>query len=214
MSFFEYTEKEVAHLIKKDKKLGEAIQKIGHINRSVNPDLFSSVVNSIIGQQISTSAHITVWNRLVELAKEVTPKSLEKLSIEDLQKCGMSFRKAEYIKNFSNSITNKEIILDDFPSKSDEEIIKILSSVKGIGVWTAEMILTFSLQRPNVLSYGDLAILKGMRMLYRHKKITPELFNKYKKRYSPYASVAALYFWAIAGGKIEGLTDPYVKPKK
>ena len=69
-----------------------------------------------------------------------------------------------------------------------------------VGIWTAEMILIFCMQRPNIMSWGDLAIQRGLRMLHRHKKIDKKLFEKYKRRYSPYASVASLYLWKIAGG--------------
>ncbi|WP_249288743.1 Ada metal-binding domain-containing protein [Mobiluncus curtisii] len=78
---------------------------------------------------------------------------------------------------------------------SDEEAIAALSALKGIGVWTAEMILLFCLQKPDILSYGDLAILRGMRMVYRHREMTKEKFEKYRRRLSPYNSVASLYFW-------------------
>ena len=78
----------------------------------------------------------------------------------------------------------------------------------GIGVWTAEMLLLFTLQRPDILSYGDLGIQRGMRMVYRHRKITKKLFAKYRRRLSPYGSVASLYFWMVAGGAIPDLEDP------
>ena len=93
----------------------------------------------------------------------------------------------------------------------DNEICTCLSRHKGVGVWTAEMLMTFSMQRPDILSWDDLAIQRGLRMLYRHRKITPALFAKYKRRYSPYASVASLYLWAIAGGACPDLTDPEPK---
>ncbi len=212
--YFIYGEKEIEHLKKKDKKLGEIIDKIGMIERELDDDLFSSVVHHIIGQQISVAAQATVYKRMKEKLGEITPLSITNSSVDSLQKCGMTFRKAEYIKTFSASVVNKELILKELEYLSDEEVIKTLSKIKGIGVWTAEMIMTFSLNRPDVISYGDLAILRGMRMVYRHKKITPELFRKYQKRYSPYGTTAALYFWAVAGGAIENLTDPAIIIKK
>ena len=96
----------------------------------------------------------------------------------------------------------------------DELVIQELSALKGIGVWTAEMIMTFCMQRPNIVSFGDLAILRGMRMLYRHKEIDRAKFEKYRKRYSPYGTVASLYLWAIAGGALPELTDPAQKKGK
>ena len=91
---------------------------------------------------------------------------------------------------------------------ADDEVIAALSSLKGVGVWTAEMILIFCMQRQDVVSFGDLAILRGMRMLYRHREIDKAKFEKYRKRYSPYGSVASLYLWEISGGALEGVTDP------
>ena len=97
---------------------------------------------------------------------------------------------------------------------TDEEVIKELSSLKGIGVWTAEMLLLFCMQRPDIVSFGDLAIIRGMRMLYRHREIDRKKFDRYRKRYSPYGSVASLYLWAISAGAIPQLTDPAPKKKK
>ena len=90
---------------------------------------------------------------------------------------------------------------------TDEEAIAALSSLKGIGVWTAEMILLFCLQRPDIFSFGDLAILRGIRMVYHHKDIPRERFERYRKRFSPYCSVASLYFWAVAGNAIPEMKD-------
>ncbi len=212
--YFEYSQKELEYLKKKDNKLSNVIDKIGMIQRKLDEDLFSSVVHHIIGQQISVLAQATVWKRMNERLSVISVESIAKSDIQTLQKCGMTFKKAEYIKCFAQSVLSGELILDELYNKSDEEIIKSLCSIKGIGVWTAEMIMTFCMQRPNILSFGDLAILRGMRMLYRHKKITPELFAKYKKRFSPYNTTAALYFWAIAGGALPELTDPAFKVKK
>lgn len=126
---------------------------------------------------------------------------------------GISLRKAEYIKDFADKIVSGEFDLQAVEQMSDAEAITALSSLKGIGKWTAEMILLFCLQRSDILSYDDLAIQRGLRMLYHHRKITRELFNKYQKRYSPYGSTAAIYLWAIAGGAIEGMKD-YAPAKK
>ena len=96
----------------------------------------------------------------------------------------------------------------------DDEAIKALSSLNGIGVWTAEMILLFCMQRPNILSYGDLAIHRGMRMVYHHRKIDRKLFEKYRRRLSPYCSVASLYFCAVAVGALPDMNDYSTKTNK
>ena len=97
---------------------------------------------------------------------------------------------------------------------SDEDAIRALSGLKGIGVWTAEMILLFCMQRPDIFSYDDLAIQRGLRMVYRHRAIDRKLFEKYRRRFSPCCSVASLYLWAVSGGAIPELSDPKPKNKK
>ena len=136
-------------------------------------------------------------------------------SQENLQSLGISFRKAEYITDFAKKVHTGEFDLISIGEKPDEEVILELSALKGIGVWTAEMLLLFCLQRPNVFSYSDLAILRGMRMVYRHKEIDRARFERHRKRFSPYCSIASLYFWAVSGGALPELTDPAApKPKK
>lgn len=206
--YFRYDEEAIAYLKEKDPILGEAIDRIGPVKRGVDPDLFASLVNSIIGQQISSKAHVTIWNRLVDKLGEVTPENVLAHSDEELQSIGVSFRKVSYIKGTAEKIISGELDINALYELSDEELCRELSKLNGIGKWTAEMLMLFSMERPDVLSYGDLAIVRGLRMLYRHRKITPELYAKYKRRYSPYASVASLYLWEIAGGAIPELTDP------
>lgn len=93
-----------------------------------------------------------------------------------------------------------ELDVEALRALPDEAVCAELSRLPGVGVWTAEMLMTFSLQRPNVMSYGDLAIQRGLRMLYRHRAIDRDRFEKYRRRYAPYATVASLYLWAVAGG--------------
>ena len=212
--YFEYGEKEIQWLRSRDPVLGEAMDKIGHIDRQVTSDLFTALVNVIVGQQISAKAQATIWGRMQEKLGEITPESIGSISTEELQTCGISTRKASYIKEAANSVLDGNLDLDALRTFSDDEVCKRLSQIKGIGVWTAEMLMTFSMQRPNVMSFGDLAILRGLRMLHKHRIITPKLFEKYKRRYSPYATVASLYLWAIAGGACSELTDPATKVQK
>ena len=133
------------------------------------------------------------------------------VDISKLQSYGMTFRKAEYITDFSEKVHSDTFNLDAVWEMSDEEAIRELSSLKGIGIWTAEMILLFCMQRPNIFSYDDLAIQRGLRMVYHHRNIDRRLFEKYRRRFSPYCSVASLYLWAVAGGAIPEMKD--YKPK-
>lgn len=212
-TYFKYGEKEIAYLKSRDKKLGEIIDKLGIIQAPIIPDVLSSLSSWIIGQQISAKAYDTIWQRFQDTLGSITPETVLSLSDDEMQSIGMSFRKVEYIKNIARRIQNKEIILENLQKMTDDEVCTELSKFKGIGPWSAEMMLIFTFNRMNVLSYGDFGILKGMRMLYHHKEISKERFQKYRKRYSPYASVASLYLWAIAEGELPEIKDyPSKKP--
>lgn len=198
--FFQYGYTEIEYLKKVDPRLGEMIDRIGHIERGVIPDLFTALINSIVGQQISTKAHHTIWQRMVERFDEITPHTIEAASCEEIQQLGMSMRKAGYIKQAADHVLSGELDIESLQTLTNDEVCRQLSAMNGIGVWTAEMLMTFSMQRPDILSWGDLAIHRGLRMLHRHRKIDKKLFEKYRRRYSPYNTVASLYLWAIAGG--------------
>lgn len=210
--YFDYGDKEIGYLKSRDKALSEIMDKVGHIRREVDTDLFSSVVHHIVGQQISTKAQATIWQRMIDYFGEVNAESILSADISKLQSFGMTFRKAEYIRDFAEKVHCGRFDLQAVSKMSDQEAIKELSALKGIGVWTAEMILLFGLQRSDIFSFDDLAIQRGLRMTYHHRKIDRRLFEKYRRRFSPYGSVASLYFWAVAGGAIPGLKD--YAPKK
>ena len=195
------------YLCQKDVKMKEVIETLGMIHREADEDLFSSVIHHIVGQQISTKAQKTIYQRMKDGLGVINADTICEASDAYLQSFGLTFRKVSYMKDFALKVRNHEINLDGLYEKSDEEVIEILQSLKGIGRWTAEMILLFCMQRKNVFAYDDLAIQRGLRMVYHHRKITKQLFEKYRRRFSPYCSIASLYLWAVAGGKIEGMKD-------
>jgi DNA-3-methyladenine glycosylase II len=198
MHIFKYGQKEIKYLKSRDKKLAAAIDRIGMIEREVIPDPFTALVSSIVGQQISSKAADTVWNRLEALLETITPESIAKTEISEIQACGMSARKAGYIKGAAEAALSGQVDFNALHTLSDEEIIIKLSSLRGVGIWTAEMLLIFSLCRPDVVSFKDLAICRGMMNLYGLKELPKEKFERYRKRYSPYGSVASLYLWALS----------------
>ncbi|MDR1950983.1 MAG: DNA-3-methyladenine glycosylase 2 family protein [Bacteroidales bacterium] len=191
----------------KDAVLAKAMDEIGLLRREIIPDMFMALISSIIGQQISAKAHKTVWERFQTKFAPVTAEHINSISAEELQTCGISIRKAIYIKEITSQILDGSLDLVQLQTMSDDDVCKRLSQIKGIGVWTAEMLMIFSMQRMDVLSWGDIAIHRGLRMLYGHKEITKNLFDKYKKRYSPYATVASLYLWHISAGTCDGYVD-------
>ncbi|WP_213991108.1 DNA-3-methyladenine glycosylase 2 family protein [Sodalis sp. dw_96] len=194
----DYGSKALSWLAKKDKRMAEAIERFGVISRPMMPDLFAALVRNIVDQQISTKAALTVNNRLRALAVAITPATMEQLTAEQIQSCGMSMRKALYIKGAATAVMSGELDLAAIGGYTDQEVIAALSRLPGIGVWTAEMLMMFSMGRPDVLSWGDLAIRRGMMNLYRHTELPRERFERYRRRYSPYGSTASLYLWAYS----------------
>ena len=205
--YFAYGEEETDYLKKKDKRMAEVIDRIGHVERKVDTDLFSAVVHHIVGQQISTKAQETIWQRMLSALGEVNAETVLAAGVSKLQSLGMTFRKAEYITDFAEKVHTGAFDLDAVERMSDNDAIEALRALKGIGVWTAEMILLFCLQRPDIFSYDDLAIQRGLRMVYHHREIDRALFEKYRRRFSPYCSVASLYLWAVSGGAIPEMKD-------
>lgn len=211
--YIKYGNQELDYLKNKDKLLAEVIDKVGIIKRKKDEDFFSSVVHHIIGQQICIKAQETIWNRLKEKIVVVDHKGILSMTSKELQSVGLSFRKTGYIIDFATKIDNKELVIEELEALGDDDLVNELVKLRGIGKWTAEMIMTFCLDRKNIISYNDLAIHRGLRMLYHHRNIDIKKFNKYKRRYSPYATIASLYLWEIASGKVEGMKD-YAPMKK
>ena len=198
MAFFQYGSAELEYLKKRDARLGQAIDRIGRIERGVEPDLFTALVSCIVAQQISSTAAVTVWKRVQGRFQPFTPHTLCAATVETIQQCGMSTRKAGFIWNIARAAAQGEIELAGLADQSDEEVVQRLSALPGIGTWTAEMMLLFSLQRPDVVSWGDLGIRRGMMNLYGLENLDKTQFEAYRQRYSPYGSVASLYLWQIA----------------
>ena len=198
MHLFQYGKAEIDHLKSRDRKLGRAIDRIGMIERQVMPDLFKALVHSVVAQQISSKAAATVWGRLCGRPLDITPRKVASADVSDIQKCGLSMRKANYIKGIGEAAYRGDLDLLELREMPDEVVIEKLSSLPGIGVWTAEMLLIFSLCRPDVVSWGDLAIRRGMMNLYGLKELSKKQFDRFRKRYSPCGSVASLYLWALS----------------
>jgi DNA-3-methyladenine glycosylase II len=195
---FEYGETEVNYLKSVDKLLGDAIDRIGKIERVIIPDLFPALIFAIIGQQISLKAARTIWARMQERFVNIVPEVIAGLPIEEIQKCGMQSTKAKYIKGIGETVSQGKFNLHDLYELPDKEAIEKLSSLNGIGVWTAEMLLLNSMERPDIISYGDIAIRRGIMKLYGLNELTKEHFLTYKNRYSPYGSVASIYLWRLS----------------
>jgi DNA-3-methyladenine glycosylase II len=198
MHTFRYGQTEIDFLRRRDKILGLAIGEIGKIERGVTPDLFIALVASVASQQISAKAAETVWRRMEERFGAITSEGIASATVEEIQQCGMSHKKAGYIRGIGTAVAEGRLDLHELHDLSDDEVIERLTKLNGVGIWTAEMLLIFSMERPDVVSWGDLAIRRGMMKLYGKETINRAEFERYRKRYSPYGSVASLYLWEMS----------------
>jgi len=156
-------------------------------------EYFSNIVRSIVSQQISTAAASAVNSRVRALLVEITPKRVLEIDFDTLKACGLSAKKTEYIKH--NAGVWHEIPTGNFVQMTDEEVIKELTKLYGIGRWTAEMFLIFSLARPNVFSYGDLGLMNSLYKNYQYKPHHVRKVAKTIESWSPHQTVASLTLW-------------------
>lgn len=198
MQRFRYGTKETRYLSERDPCLGSVIRQVGMIEREVIPDLFSALVHCIVSQQVSIEAAAAVFSRLLLQLGEVTPRAVVAAPRQALRRCGLSARKAEYIMGISESVLDGSLDLQAVSLMPDQEVVRTLCALRGVGPWTAEMLLIFSLERPDVVSYDDLAIRRGMMKVYGLSSLSRPRFQEIRSLYSPYGSVASLYLWAAA----------------
>lgn len=173
------------------------IEKIELIERTSSENLFLDLCESIISQQLSTKASDTIFGRMLKLIRgKLTPQKLLKLSDKKLRGCGISYDKIKYLKNLSSKISKKELILENLDKLSDEQIITELTKVKGIGRWTAEMFLMFSLSRQDIFSHGDLGLRRAIQKMYGFKKEpSVKQMEKIIKNWRPYRTYASRILW-------------------
>ncbi|GAB6988784.1 DNA-3-methyladenine glycosylase family protein [Paenibacillus pini] len=196
--FFEYGEEEIEYLKSVDRTLGAAMERMGRVERVIIPDLFAALMHAIVGQLISAKATRTIWERMQNRFGEITPQHIAKQSADDIQACGMTMRKAVCIQHIAGAITQGAFNLEELLELSDADVIRRLITLNGIGKWTAEMMLINSMERRDIVSWGDIAIRRGMMKLYGLPSLTKEQFDAYRLRYSPCGSVASIYLWEIS----------------
>jgi len=191
--------KAIKHL-QKDPVLFKLIKKFGILDYQPNSNYFESLVESIIGQQLSGKAADTIYKRFLNLfpKQKFTPDLV--LDIEDLtlRNCGMSWAKARSLHDLSHKILSKTVRLNELDQMSDEEVIIHLTAVKGIGRWTAEMKLMFALQRPDILPLDDVGIQNAMARLYglnRKSKNFKLQITKISNNWKPHRTLACWYLW-------------------
>jgi DNA-3-methyladenine glycosylase II len=196
--YFEYRQEDIDYLKSVDEILGAAITRMGRVERVIIPDLFAALVHAIVGQLISVKAVHTIWQRMQDQFGEISPHTIAIQTADDIQKCGITMKKAVCIQHVAEAIALGAFSLDELYGLSDLEVIKKLMTFNGVGKWTAEMLLINSMERRDVVSWGDIAIRRGMIKLYGLSTLTKEQFDQYRLRYSPLGSVASIYLWKIS----------------
>lgn len=197
IKLFDYGRTEVEYLSSADPVLGAAMTRLGRVERQVIPDPFAALVYAVIGQLVSAASANTVWGRVQERLGDITAENLSAVSPDDIQRCGMTMKKAVTISDLSKDILQGKVWFDNLRELPDQEVIRRLTAIKGVGLWTAEMLLINCLERPDVVSWGDMAIRRGMEKLYGFPKLTKSQFEMCRERYSPYGSVASIYLWRL-----------------
>ena len=189
--------KAVIHLKKCDPVLRAIIERVGPCRMEFGPAEFCSLAEAIVYQQLNGKAAVTIFRRFAALAGEpITPEGILKLSDEQLRGVGLSKQKSAYLKDLAAKAAAGLLDFSKLPDLSDEEVIKHLTQVKGIGVWTAHMFLIFSLRRPNVLPTGDYGVQMAVKKHYRKRKLPkPRDMERIARAWEPYRSVACWYMW-------------------
>lgn len=193
---YDLDNEKVKYLITTDDKLGKLIKYINKTELIIEEDGFKCIVKYIIGQQISDKARETIWQRVCAILKNITPENILAINDNELRKVGLSERKINYIKILASAVISEDINFYDFKGLTNEEIIKKLTALKGIGQWTAEMYLIFSLGRENVLSKGDGTIRRTIQWMYDLEKLpSSEILLKYFSSWTQYATIVSSYLW-------------------
>ena len=197
---------EIQYLCKKDKRLAKVISLVGPIEytpREVE-DGYTFLVHEIIEQMLSIKAGRKIYSRLEELCNSrISPEKISLLSIEDIRATGTSAAKAKYIQNVTKAVLSGNLDFSELEQLPDAEVMKKLTSIQGIGNWTAKMYLLFVLNRPDILPYEDGAFLQSYRWMYKTTDCTPNAVKKKCKKWSPYSSIASRYLYRVLD---QGLT--------
>jgi DNA-3-methyladenine glycosylase II len=189
--------KAILHLKKSDPVLAEIIERVGAYRMNYDEPAFASLAEAIVYQQLHGKAAATIFRRVTDLAGlPLMPEGILKLTEAQLRGAGLSKQKLSYLRDLAEKTRSGEVEFARFPELSDDEVIAQLTQIKGIGRWTADMFLMFSLRRPNVLPTGDLGIQMAIRKHYRKRKLPkPAQMEKIAKVWEPYRSVACWYLW-------------------
>lgn len=192
------------YLAEKDPVLGAVIQAVGPLDTPHNPNYFLSLVESIVSQQLSVKVADVIYARFVSLfpEKEVTPEKVLEIDTDVMRQVGMSYGKIKYVKSLAEHVIASPRMFETFDQMSEEDIITELTKVKGIGRWTAEMFLMFTMGKEDIFSYGDLGLRNALKKLYAIEELTEEKAAEITDKWRPYRTYASRYLWRSLDQKL------------
>jgi DNA-3-methyladenine glycosylase II len=184
------------HLMQRDRVMNRLIPQFPNVSLQSRGDPFTTLVRSVIGQQISVKAAQAVWERFVALMPQMEPAQLLRLKVDDMRAAGLSARKVEYLVDLALHFDTGALRPQDWSGMDDEAIVKQLVAIRGIGRWTAEMFLIFYLMRPNVLPLDDVGLIRGISQSYfSGDPVSRSDAREVATAWTPYCSVATWYIW-------------------
>ena len=196
MALETHIQRGLRHLRKSDPILRDVIRKAGPFRLNLRHDRFHALALAIVSQQISGKAARSIWEKLKGIVDPLSPERIRQLTVEELRKAGLSKQKASYLVDLSEHLCEGRLNLKQIGRLSDDAVIESLVAVKGIGVWTAQMFLIFSLGRLDVLPHGDLGVRTAIQKLYSLDELpNRETCHRIAEPWRPYASIAAWYCW-------------------
>jgi DNA-3-methyladenine glycosylase II len=189
--------KAIDHLKKSDPVMRGIIERVGSFRMEFGEPVFHSLAEAIVYQQLNGKAAVTIFKRFAALAGDpVTPEGIAKLTDGQLRSVGLSKQKSSYLRDMAERAIRGELNFTRLPEMTDDEVIRHLTQVKGVGIWTAHMFLMFTLKRPNVLPTGDFAVQMAIKRHYNKRKVPkPVQMEKIAKAWEPYRSIACWYLW-------------------
>jgi len=189
--------KAINHLKKSDPTLRAIVERVGPCRMEFGEPVFHSLAEAIVYQQLNGKAAVTIFKRFAALAGEpLTAEGIAKLTAEQMRSAGLSKQKSSYLRDMADRAIRGELSFTHLPEMTDEEVIKHLTQVKGVGVWTAQMFLIFTLKRQNILPTGDFGIRMAMKKHYHKRKLpNPVQMEKIARPWEPYRSIASWYLW-------------------
>jgi DNA-3-methyladenine glycosylase II len=194
----------ILHLKNADPVMAGIIDRVGPYRMEFREPAFETLVRSIVYQQLSGRVAVRIFERVRGLVPEgrLTPPAVLALTVEQMRGAGLSGQKTAYIRDLAARTFAGEVDFTVLPGMGDDEVIEVLTRVKGVGVWTAHMFLIFALQRPNVLPVGDLGVRTAMRKAYRMRALPkPARMEKIAKAWRPWCSVASWFLWRSLDGE-------------